>query len=318
MIPSGEVFSGGWCRPQNDGVGIRAGTLSLFAMKLVDEGGQEDYVKSSVWPLVTNDLDYAQQVWNVAGCDLWEEVRANDFFWQYANTRRGFLAAAGLASKLGDATRAQQYAGFAGNVAGAMRNHTQDGFIYETLCCGRQKDVAALLGALHDDPSGPIFSPSSTEVANTIKTLDDVFTTAFPINVNQAAKFYGRYQGDSYAGGNPWVLATAGRAQTLYRAAQELAELKEVRDGRLDAWRRVLGDSGLQLESKGNIVQALSAGGDAVLTRLRGYLADLDFHLPEQIDKTSGKFANVHDLTWSYAAMFDALRFRAKLFSSRS
>jgi hypothetical protein len=29
----------------------------------------------------------------------------------------------------------------------------------------------------------------------------------------------GRYPGDTYAGGNPWVLSTAALAQLLYRAA---------------------------------------------------------------------------------------------------
>lgn len=317
MIPSGEVFSGGWCRPQNDGVGIRAGTLSLLGLKLIQDG-QKDFVTSNVWPVVTKDLEYAEQVWNVAGCDLWEEVTANDFYWQFASTRRGFLAAAQLAGALGDSSKQSQYTTVAGTVSKSMKNHTIDGYIYETACCNRQKDVAALLGCLHDDPSSPVFGFSSTEVANTIKTLDDVFDV-YTINKGQTAKFYGRYDGDHYAGGNPWVLACAGRAQALYRGATELAKLSEVEanDGRLEAWRRVLGGNS-DLIAKEDFVREISAAGDAVMVRLREYVAPLGFHLPEQLDKDTGKFANVHDLTWSYAALFDALRHRTEALASVS
>jgi len=313
MIPSGAVFTDGWCRPQNDGVGIRAGTLSLFGLRLLKDG-QSGLVKSAVWPVVQKDLEYAATVWDKTGCDLWEEVRANDFYWQWANTRHGYLAAAQLATKVGDSSSASAYNGMAATIAGKMKGHTQDGYIFETSCCGRQKDVAALLGALHDDPSSPVFGFASSEVANTISTLDAVFSKMFPINAN-GAKLWGRYDGDNYAGGNPWVLACAGRAQALYRGATAIARGEALSSEGLVAWQGVVGNS---TRSTFELAAALAKEGDTVLQRVHDLVAPLGFHLPEQLDKSTGKFANVHDLTWSYAATFDALRFRKEALTALS
>ena len=30
-LPDGDVFTGGWCRPQSDGPGLRASTLIMYA-----------------------------------------------------------------------------------------------------------------------------------------------------------------------------------------------------------------------------------------------------------------------------------------------
>jgi len=34
-LPNGEVFVGGWCRPQTDGPGLRSGALVIFANILI-------------------------------------------------------------------------------------------------------------------------------------------------------------------------------------------------------------------------------------------------------------------------------------------
>lgn len=43
-LPNGEVYVGGWCRPQTDGPGLTAGALIQFANNLLDNG-QTSYVK---------------------------------------------------------------------------------------------------------------------------------------------------------------------------------------------------------------------------------------------------------------------------------
>jgi glucoamylase len=89
-LPYGEVYTGGWCRPQTDGPGLQAIALIMFANSLIDDN-QTDWVREYLWTGNTNkyhggaikyDLD-----WIVSGgykqssCDLWEEIRANDLFW---------------------------------------------------------------------------------------------------------------------------------------------------------------------------------------------------------------------------------------------
>ena len=38
-LPNGEVYVGGWCRPQTDGPGLRSGALLIFA-DVLDQAGQ--------------------------------------------------------------------------------------------------------------------------------------------------------------------------------------------------------------------------------------------------------------------------------------
>ena len=40
LLPDATPFSGPWCRPQNDGPGLRAITLISYANQLLDEGNE--------------------------------------------------------------------------------------------------------------------------------------------------------------------------------------------------------------------------------------------------------------------------------------
>jgi glucoamylase len=74
-LPDGEVYTGGWCRPQNDGPAARATTNML----LLESGLWSN--AALVEPLVFKDLDYVAASWHQPGCDLWEEIRSTDLFW---------------------------------------------------------------------------------------------------------------------------------------------------------------------------------------------------------------------------------------------
>lgn len=43
-LPNGEVYIGGWCRPQTDGPGLRSAALVIFSNILIDNG-QSSYAK---------------------------------------------------------------------------------------------------------------------------------------------------------------------------------------------------------------------------------------------------------------------------------
>ena len=36
-----------------------------------------------LWGLIQRDLDWQATNWAQAGCDLWEEIRSDDFFWRH-------------------------------------------------------------------------------------------------------------------------------------------------------------------------------------------------------------------------------------------
>lgn len=108
---------------------------------------------------------------------------------------------------------------------------------------------------------------------------------------------YGRYQGDTYDGGNPWVLNTASLANLFYRgAAYAKQNPTKVSAEDLTAWAGVFGET-VALE---DLPKALFQAGDAVMYRLYTHV-NSDFHLYEQIDRNTGAKMSAHDLTWSYA-----------------
>lgn len=73
-----------------------------------------------------------------------------------------------------------------------------------------------------------VYGPLSEEVVRTIIEYNDAFYGEYHINEQDTAAhvpgiLYGRYPGDTYAGGNPWVLTTAYLASCYYHAARELS-----------------------------------------------------------------------------------------------
>jgi glucoamylase len=78
-------YSGGWCRPQTDGPGLRARALMRYASTLHDSNSEKD----DVWKLITFDLDWLSKSKDSShelGCDLWEETTANDLLWNKVST----------------------------------------------------------------------------------------------------------------------------------------------------------------------------------------------------------------------------------------
>lgn len=61
-IPSGDPYTGGWCRPQTDGPGIRSNTLITWSHILIN-AGKTDEAKNTVWPIITQDLDWVVNNW---------------------------------------------------------------------------------------------------------------------------------------------------------------------------------------------------------------------------------------------------------------
>ena len=119
---------------------------------------------------------------------------------------------------------------------------------------------------------------------------------------------YGRYPGDNYAGGNPWVLTSAALAQLLYRVAAHAKTAPISDNSTVTAWAEALNVQ----PTPATLPSALFAAGDAVLARLRAHVKADGFRLDEQIDKRSGKQTSAHSLTWSYAEVFNALHWRAQ------
>lgn len=140
-LPNGEVYMGGWCRPQTDGPGLRSAALIHFANILI-ENGQESYAKSDVIPLIKYDLDWVHSNWQQDGCDLWEEVHSNDFFWNRMSFYYALDTASKLFNKVGDSSYASRCDSTKASVKATLDNHWTGTFMTESS--NRQKDGAVI------------------------------------------------------------------------------------------------------------------------------------------------------------------------------
>lgn len=320
LLPEGKVYPGGWCRPQTDGPALRATTLMRYAQsKACPNASISEYLwtgSRSKWNggAIQYDLDWVAANWTQMTCDLWEEVRSDNFFWNRMSFLRAMNDGSKFAGLMGDEARAKTYASVAGAIRQTLAAHWNGKFIQESE---NRKLGASVIPALNDGQdeldTNPVFPPSDPKVASTIQSLFDAFCTMFPIN-NAATEagipgqFLGRYEGDTYQGGNPWILLTAQLGESFYRGAQAVAKGAKVPAAVESQWRALFDET--DAASKQPLAPLLLAAGDGCLLRIRHYVKDDGFHLAEQIDKNSGKEISATDLTWSYATVFKALRFR--------
>jgi glucoamylase len=326
MLPKpGVPFAGGWCRPQNDGPGLRAGTLAMFAQWLLDNG-QEQYVRKYLWTgspqlnggAIPYDLDYAVATYNASSCDAWEEIRSNDLFWNRYTTRHGLTLGAKLAARLGDAAAAAKYQAAANAIASTIGVHWNGQFVYEST--NRQEDSIVACAFNNGYLGDGVFAPSSLEVAGTLDTLSKLFASTLYVNqVDSGAGvpgvLLGRYRGDGYDGGGVWILTSAALGQAFYEAGTDVAKGNALPSSQaLAIWAKLLDlPSPPTSASAHQFAVAAQKAGDGVMFRIRKHVESYNFHLSEQLDRTTGVETSATDLTWSYSNVFKAMHARNQL-----
>jgi glucoamylase len=321
-LPDGGVFSDGWCRPQNDGPGLRAISLMIYANSL---GTDSDIVKNLLWTgdsnvnnggAIKHDLDWVVDGYNTNTCDLWEEVQSSDFFWNKVTMKKALYEGVIFAKAMGDESTASTYQATLDTInATLFSDHwTDDGdYVYEST--NRMKDGAVIVG-FNDGyiEADGMYAPTSAEVAATIKNYNMEFCHEWNINTIDTANglpgvLYGRYPGDTYAGGNPWVLSTSALANLFYRGAIQIATEGMPDSDAQELWAEVFGISSFP-SSTSDAADLFFRGGDGILLRLRSHVESDGFHLAEQIDRETGEQESAEDLTWSYAETLSAMASR--------
>jgi glucoamylase len=320
-IPDGEPYVGGWCRPQTDGPALRALALAQWGRIVAAQGDGLMAEAEAIWQLVAFDLDWVTANWGSNGCDLWEEVQSEDFFFNRMGYIYSLHEAALLAESLGHGDEAAALVAKADEIRTATLGHFRDGFLYEST--NRPYDGAvihavATFGAY-------LFPPDSEEAAATVQVLARAFCEEYPVNQAATAAgrpgvLIGRYPGDTYQGGNPWQLLTAVLAELFYLAGQTNFEAIETLGGadfELAAAEKTAWRSLLHLPSAGvtagDLARAQVAAGDAVLARLYERVSGDGGRVDEQMDKVSGGQVSAKGLTWSYANILHALHTRQQL-----
>jgi len=298
--------------------------------------------------VIKADLEYVSHYWKRKGFDLWEEVNGLHFFTamvQYRALREGAV----LATAFGDEGAAKWYvkqaellSRFLGKFWDQGRGH-----LVATLETDRSGlDCSVLLGSIHGLLAEgvydrPLYPPWSDEVLVSLLAFVKDQRMRFPINrlpatVDGKSRILegiglGRYPedvydgyGDAPSGGNPWFLCTASAAEILYRAAEHFRSVPTITISQLGLpfYSALLANSSLNLSPDmtytsdtavfQEIVGRLKRVGDQFLEVVKRH-ADKDGRLSEQFDRVTGFERGARDLTWSYGAVLQVIRWRKKV-----
>lgn len=320
-----------WSRPQFDGPALRALALMHAESRRVPFDGD---AREALNGVVREDLDFLA-AHLTEGFDLWEEYKGRDFY-ALAVQAAALDEGARRARAAGDARRAAAY--------GAAKSFRQDylrlhwdgeksrfGFAAgpRTYWDGTSRpkpggnlDAGVLLAAVHGARAEGPASVLDDRVLATVVQLEDLFARLFAVNARRAADegvLLGRYEGDEYGGGNPWVLVTLAAAELDYSVAARLGRTPHYPATALNQefFTRALKRAGstrvlkpgedLCADAAGRreLQKALLERGDDVLRAVRRWTPDSG-ELSEQLDKNTGAPAGGHDLSWSYAAFLTA------------
>ncbi|KNE60023.1 hypothetical protein AMAG_05463 [Allomyces macrogynus ATCC 38327] len=331
---NGAAFNDEWGRPQNDGPALRASTTIRFVQAYLNRGGSLERVKKLYRPampadtLVKRDLEMVSHNLGVSNFDLWEEVKGQHL---YTNTvqRRALVEGATFAQFFNDTGAAQWYQKQSG-----VLTSTFDGFwdsargyfgASQQIDGGlRSKssnlDVAVILAALHGmgDITDGILTVDDDRVLATAHVLAQHHLRTFAVNTQYRTDLppaIGRYEEDTYLGGNPWFLTTLAMAELHYRVAARAARRGSITvTGRSVAFFQGLpgapsvttGTTIVKNDSRfSGMLQALMNRGDGYMVRTRVHMG-ADGRMDEQIDRWTGPMKSAKALTGSYAAFVTA------------
>ncbi|ODQ81659.1 glycoside hydrolase family 15 protein [Babjeviella inositovora NRRL Y-12698] len=350
---NGEPFNHQWGRPQRDGPALRILTitnylslLSRYKLEL-----HHELLQSSEWvfdQIVKPDLMYVCNFWRASGYDLWEEVDSVHLFTslnQLSALNEGMKAARLFSiddAKLMETLQQEfsQLRKFITLKAGFTRDDVSH--MIETPSLFPQKgssgrsglDAATIIGVLSshtEDTSEIPFDVDDSRVLNTLAQMVDDMVYRYPINHQYLSLRkenipigvgLGRYPEDVYNGvgfgeGNPWFLTTASAAELVYRLVLKLesshADLEITEDnigfyGKFHEQGTVLYGSA----EYSSVMRNLIAFGDSFLDVLKQHVDDQG-RMSEQFSRFDGYMKGAHDLTWSYSAVWNSIRWRDRV-----
>ncbi|KAJ6014999.1 hypothetical protein N7540_009590 [Penicillium herquei] len=312
------AFTGDWGRPQRDGPALRATALIAYGNYLVSKG-EESTVKSNIWPIVENDLNYVAQYWNQTGYDLWEEILGSSFF-TLASQHRALVEGSAFAQTLGESctgcdSQAPQVLCFLQdfwNGTSIISNLADDG--------RTGLDANSLISSIQTfDPEAACddstFQPCSARALSNHKLVVDSFRSIYTVNSGKSAGSavaVGRYAEDVYQGGNPWYLCTLAAAEQLYDALYQWNKqgTLEVSQTSLSFFQAltssaVIGNYSSSSTTYSTLTSAVKTYADGFVSIVQEYTPS-NGSLAEQFNRDDGTPTSAGDLTWSYAAFITA------------
>lgn len=179
-FPEGDVFTGGWGRPQTDGPGLRATTLILYAKSLI-KGGMINEAKNIWVNAIKKDLNWIRDGWaNTKSFDLWEDLATDSLFWNKANQRRALFEGIELGKYFKD--NVFDYERELKKLEQSVESHWNGEIYIEAK--ERLRDGAVIIGFNEAfSENSPLFlDPTSLKVVSTVESLIQFFCKAYEIN----------------------------------------------------------------------------------------------------------------------------------------
>ncbi|CAK7896382.1 hypothetical protein CAAN1_04S07382 [[Candida] anglica] len=349
------AFNEHWGRPQRDGPGLRASTITSYLNVLEKYGKNPShkdlsdckYVYSEI---IKPDLLYIVKNWNKSGFDLWEEIDSNHFFTSITSLRA--IQDGIILYKRYDNEDDQffqqlestytELKNFIENDSGFQQQHIP--YIVECpqlLKEGKRSglDAATLLGSLHshslenknlqqvyeDIP----FDIDDSHIINSFRAMVADMKYRYPVNRFRTGfgVGLGRYPEDIYDGyatseGNPWFISTASASEILYKIVFKLnsngddlvitKSTKEFFSQFIDL-QDSIEDVVIQYGSEEyeKVTLNLMEYADSFLAVIKDHV-DNSGRMSEQFNKYDGFMQGAEDLTWSYSAVWNCIRWRGK------
>lgn len=351
FLATNNAFEQKWGRPQADGPGLRALTIMKYLdlVKMYSTSITNPFLQSPqriYEEIIKPDLIFVLKNWKKDSFDLWEEICSIHFFnsitqlralekgIEFAETFNDFSFLEQLKSGF------DELKNFIENESGFSKPSSSHLIETPSLFESGQRsglDIAVLLGAIHSHD----FSGSSSDIPFNIddgKVLNTLYSMAadmryrYPVNHNNRIGFstgvgLGRYPEDIYDGyatseGNPWFLATASASEIVYKliyklnANQENLIIDQLNKDFFEEFIDVVDQSSTITiiygsETYLSLMDRLMRYSDSFLQVVKDHV-DHQGHMSEQFNKYTGFMQGARELTWSYSAVWSAIRWRER------
>ena len=258
-----------WSRPQFDGPALRA--LSCLAW--------DGPVPAGMDALLALDLGHVLRHAALPTIGPWEEEPAALHVFTLLAQRAALRA--GAAGRLAPGPTQSALARI--EVAlDTLWNDAGGHMRASTVAAPGDSDANVILGALLCAPEEATFGIDDPRIVATAAHVERWSAEAYGI-VSAEAPLVGRWPGDVFFGGNPWLPTSFGFAEFYYRRATRMAARQEAAE--------------------------TVARGDAFLAAVSRHIPEPG-PLPEQLDKATGAPVSSRNLTWSHAALIAAAEAR--------
>lgn len=272
----------------------------IFSDLINSDNLANNLIYNKSWPfnqsIVKRDLEYIAGIWSNQCFDLWEEINGHHFY-TLSVQYKALAMGAEFALLFDDPFAAGYYLENAEKIAQFIHsNFIRENHIVSSInICNRSYDEryldsSVLLAYIHTDKQFDHY------LANTIADMAIMFIDEYPVNKQYDTLLFGRYQGDEYFGGNPWVLTTAALAYFLLTINLNNIDCTKLSE----KFYMVFGQTEKEFHQKAHHLLDMLMSIEMMNTETKLSFA-------EQIDKNNFHYMSADRLTWNFVELLRSI-----------